>query len=88
MITAIGLIAALLTTISFIPQLFKIVRTRSAEGISVTMYGTFTAGILTWIVYGMLQHDLVVVAANVVTPLLAIPILVIASIENRTATRR
>jgi len=87
-ITAIGLIAAILTTTSFIPQLSKIVRTRSAEGISLWMYGGFTLGIAMWIAYGIFRRDAVIIGANVITVLLTIPILWIAYHEQRDARRR
>ena len=83
MISTIGVIAALLTTGSFLPQLVKIVRTRRADGISITMYAVFTFGIAMWIVYGVLRRDTVIIAANVVTILLTIPILLVAYAEGK-----
>tara|TARA_R110000868_G_scaffold19374_5_gene83535 strand:- start:293 stop:577 length:285 start_codon:yes stop_codon:yes gene_type:complete len=83
----IGYIAATLTTISFVPQAIKTIRTRDTEGISVLMYLGFAVGVFLWMVYGFVRDDMVIIVANAVTFLLALPILVIALI-NTQRTRR
>lgn len=67
----IGLAAAILTTLSFVPQAVLVIRTGQTAGISLTMYGMFTAGISCWLGYGILRADLPLIAANVVTLALA-----------------
>ena len=57
MIDTIGMIAATLTTMSFLPQAIRTVRTRDTSGISRNMYLMLCTGILLWIVYGW-QKDL------------------------------
>lgn len=74
----IGYLAALLTTLSFVPQAIKTIATRDTEGISVLMYLGFTVGVFLWMVYGVMRDDLVIITANALTFLLALPILVIA----------
>lgn len=71
MITAIGLLAALLTTAAFLPQVLHTLATRDTRGISLPMYGIFVAGVLLWLIYGLLMHDLPLIIANAVTLLLA-----------------
>jgi len=68
----IGLAAATLTTISFLPQLYHSLRTHDTRGISLGMYALFTLGIALWLVYGLLIHDLPVILANGVTLVLAV----------------
>jgi MtN3 and saliva related transmembrane protein len=75
----IGYIAAFLTTASFIPQAIKTIRTHDTEGISVLMYLGFVAGVFFWLIYGLMQRDVAIIAANFLTFLLALPILVIAA---------
>ncbi|MGH8006631.1 MAG: SemiSWEET family sugar transporter [Candidatus Binatia bacterium] len=75
--TVLGLLAGALTTISFIPQLTKIRRTKSAEDISTSMFVTFCAGVALWLIYGIMNRDLAVIAANFVTLLLALMILIL-----------
>ena len=74
-ITWIGYAAATLTTLSFVPQAVKIIRTRDTHGISVEMYSAFTFGILLWLTYGIGRRDIAIIAANAVTLSLASVIL-------------
>ena len=72
----IGFAAASLTTASFIPQAWLTFRTRDVRGISLGMYSVFTTGVALWLAYGLLLQAWPVVAANSVTLLLALSILV------------
>jgi MtN3 and saliva related transmembrane protein len=47
-IDVIGMLAAVLTTASFIPQTIHTFRTRDVSGISLVMYSAFTAGVALW----------------------------------------
>jgi MtN3 and saliva related transmembrane protein len=67
----IGFVAATLTTISFVPQVIKIWRSRSTHDDSLGMYALFTLGIAMWLAYGLLIHSWPVILANFVTLLLA-----------------
>lgn len=84
-IIVLGLAAGTLTTASFVPQLLKVWRTKSAEDISMGMFVTFCAGVGLWLIYGIAIKDLAIVAANGVTMLLALAILVL---KIRYARRR
>ena len=74
--STIGFIAAILTTVSFVPQVLKVWRTRSAKDISLGMYSLFTLGIAIWLVYGVLIDSWPVILANLVTLILAGSVLV------------
>lgn len=74
--STIGFIAAILTTVSFVPQVLKVWRTRSAKDISLGMYSLFTLGIAAWLVYGVLIDSWPVILANLVTLMLAGSVLV------------
>lgn len=71
MITALGLLAALLTTAAFLPQVLHTLATRDTRGISLRMYVMFVAGVLLWLLYGLLTRDLPLIVANAVTLVLA-----------------
>jgi MtN3 and saliva related transmembrane protein len=71
MITLIGLAAACATTFAFVPQVAHTLRTRDTRGISLGMYGVFTAGVALWLVYGLALRDLPLIAANGATLVLA-----------------
>ncbi|MDB5811530.1 MAG: hypothetical protein JWN94_3652 [Betaproteobacteria bacterium] len=69
--TSIGFVAAILTTLSFVPQIVKVWRTRKTHDISVGMYSLFTLGVGLWLVYGVMIDSWPVIAANFVTLLFA-----------------
>ena len=71
----IGLVAAMLTTISFLPQTLMVLRTGRTDGISLCMYALFTTGVAGWLVYGLMVGSLPVIVANAITLVLATTIL-------------
>ncbi|TSE34286.1 SemiSWEET transporter [Tepidimonas charontis] len=74
-VDVIGSLAAVLTTISFVPQAWHTWRTKDVAAISLGMYAIFTTGVALWLIYGLLLRAWPIVAANVVTLLLASAIL-------------
>ena len=74
-IEILGYVAATLTTVSFLPQVILTIRTRDTDGLSLSMYSTFTLGVLGWLIYGILLKNNVIVIANSVTLFLATLIL-------------
>ncbi len=72
----LGYLAAAGTTFAFLPQVVRVWTTRSARDISLAMYVVLVTGIVLWIVYGVLIHSMPLVAANVVTLVLALAVLV------------
>lgn len=67
----IGNIAAVLTTISFLPQVIQVIRTKNTEGISLGMYTLFVFGVFLWAIYGYMNKDTSVLVANMITFVLA-----------------
>lgn len=67
----IGGAAASLTTISFVPQAWRILQTRHTTDISLGMYSLFTAGVLFWLLYGIMLDSWPIIVANSVTLVLA-----------------
>jgi MtN3 and saliva related transmembrane protein len=65
-ISLIGIAAALLTTASFVPQAWKILRLRQVKDLSLTMYIMMFSGQLCWLAYGLFLGDLPLIIANVV----------------------
>jgi MtN3 and saliva related transmembrane protein len=74
-IELVGFAAATLTTVAFVPQAWKIWKTRSADGVSLRMYLIFTLGVVLWLVYGVELGSRPMIVANIVTLALAIFIL-------------
>lgn len=71
----LGAVAATLTTVSFVPQAIKTIRTRETHGISLWMYAIFTVGIAFWFGYGLVLHSWPMIVANAITFALAATIL-------------
>ena len=85
-IDVIGYLAATLTTISFLPQLIRVLKLKSARDISLGMFLIFTTGTLFWLIYGMLSHSLHVAFANGLTLVLSASILFLKLKYDRAAT--
>jgi MtN3 and saliva related transmembrane protein len=75
-ITIIGLIAAAFTTITLLPQLIKIWKTKSTKDISIGMFMLYCGGVLLWFVYGVFRNDLAIILANSLAFIQALIILV------------
>lgn len=74
-VTLIGLAAATLTTVAFVPQVVRAWRTRSTRDISLPMFLVLAAGIVLWLIYGAMIRDMPLILANVVTLVLVLMIL-------------
>ena len=72
----IGIIAALLTTLSFVPQAWQVIKTKDTSGISLGMYTMFVIGVFLWMIHGFNIQDYAVIGANAVTFFLASIILI------------
>ena len=67
----LGLVAASCTTLAFVPQFFKVWKTRSTHDISLVMYIVICTGVLLWLIYGLIIKDIPLIVANAVTFVLA-----------------
>ena len=77
-----GLAAALLTTIAFIPQLYKTWKSQSSNDVSALTLVMFITGLLFWIIYGLQINSLPIIIANVITLLLNSSILFLKLSNN------
>ena len=75
MVTWVGLTAGTCTTISFVPQVAHIMRTRRAEDVSGLMFAIFSLGVLLWLIYGLSIRSLPVIVANLITLMLSLSVL-------------
>jgi MtN3 and saliva related transmembrane protein len=71
----VGSLAAALTTVSFLPQAVRVIRTNDTAAISLWMYVLFTIGLVCWEVYGWMIGSKPVIVANLITLALAFVIL-------------
>ena len=67
----IGLVAAFLTTASFLPQAVKVIRTKDTRSISLRMYLMFILGVALWFYYGWEKESISMILGNGITLILA-----------------
>ena len=82
-IEIVGLVAAVFTTVSFIPQVLKISKKRSAKGVSVSMYVIMFIGICFWLFYGILINSIAVIVANLISGILQLVIIFFSLIHRK-----
>ncbi len=75
----VGYVAALLTTLSFLPQVLKIWRTKRADDISAPAFAAFSLGVVLWLIYGLALRSWPIILANGVTLLLTMAILALTA---------
>ena len=63
----VGMIAGTLTTIAFVPQVWRVWKTRSTKDISLGMYLVFTTGVVFWLAYGLLLGAWPIIETNIIT---------------------
>jgi len=67
----IGAVAGTLSTVAFVPQAWRIWKTRSARDLSLPMYLIFTSGVALWFVYGLALGAVPIIVCNGLTLVLA-----------------
>ena len=63
--TAVGVIAAMLTSLSYIPQVKKVRAGHSTEDLSLRTLIALTCGLVLWVLYGAIKGDWIIIAANI-----------------------
>jgi MtN3 and saliva related transmembrane protein len=71
----IGFVAALCTTVAFVPQLIRVLKLRSARDISLGTFLLFSIGVFLWLLYGIYIGSKPVIASNAATLGLSLSIL-------------
>ncbi|MBU0457194.1 MAG: SemiSWEET transporter [Nanoarchaeota archaeon] len=77
LVTLLGLLAAACTTISFLPQAIKTIKTKQTKDLSLIMYTILTIGIILWLIYGFFIKDLPIILANGITLIFSVTILIL-----------
>ena len=70
----IGLFAGCCTTVSLVPQLHRLWKTKSAHDLSLTMFFVFGLGIMLWLLYGIGIGSFAVITTNSVSLVLVVVI--------------
>lgn len=72
----IGFLAAMLTTIAYLPQMIRIIKTRSTKDVSLYMYLVMLTGVVLWLCYGIQINSMPVIMANTVTSIFVTTIVI------------
>ena len=83
-IDVFGFLAALLTTIAFLPQLYKTWQTKSADDVSIIMLILFITGLICWIIYGLKINSIPILLANLMTLIFNLSILILKITYSKT----
>lgn len=76
-ITLLGIAAAVCTTVSFLSQAVKTIRTKQTKALSLGMYAILTLGLFLWLIYGIFIRDFPIILANTVTLIFSATILML-----------
>lgn len=71
----LGYVATTLTTLAFVPQAIKTIRSKDTHSISLAMYIVFTTGVAFWLAYGIWLQSWPMIGGNLVTLVFASAIL-------------
>ncbi|MGE5538855.1 MAG: SemiSWEET family sugar transporter [Gemmatimonas sp.] len=81
--TIIGALATIASTISFVPQAWKIIKSRRTHDISVGMYAVTVTGFGLWTAYGVLLGQWPLIVTNSICLLLSAFILTMKLLPPR-----
>ena len=73
--SVIGFAAGFFTTFSFVPQITKIWKSKSAEDVSKKMFLAIAFGVSLWLVYGIILQQWPIIIWNAISLVLASTIL-------------
>lgn len=62
--TIIGTIAGILTSVSMIPQLIKVLKEKDVENLSWGMIAVLLTGVSLWVIYGIMKNELPIILSN------------------------
>jgi len=68
----IGILAGILCTISFLPQVIRIFKTKHTKDLSLITFAGFALGVVLWLIYGILIKEIPIILANAATLILVL----------------
>lgn len=75
-ILIVGILAGILTTAAFLPQLIRVVKTKHTKDLSLVTFFMFSLGVFLWLIYGILLGELPIILANAFTLVFAMLIVI------------
>jgi MtN3 and saliva related transmembrane protein len=77
-ISILGFVAGALTTAAYFPQVIRTWRSKSSKDISLPMIALMASGVFLWFLYGLLTQSIPIIAANLVSFVLVLGVLILA----------
>jgi len=74
--TMIGMVAGFLTTAAFLPQMWRVWKTKQARDVSLATYAIFVTGIALWFIYGLMINSVPVTLYNALSFVFAASVVV------------
>ena len=71
----VGLVGATLSSITFVPQVYKAWETKSVGDLSIWMILILLANVSTWLFYGIVKEDFAIILANAIILFLSLVLL-------------
>jgi MtN3 and saliva related transmembrane protein len=78
----VGTVAAVCTTIAFVPQILKI-RRQGGGDLSYPMLALYLVGVILWLIYGLILHAAAVIWANAATTILVAIAIILKATHRR-----
>lgn len=75
LIQLLGLFAGALVILASLPQIIRIIKTKSTKDISLPMYCIQNLGTFLWIIYGVMTNSLAIIVTNVIYQIFTLTIL-------------
>lgn len=70
-ILVLGYAACAVTALTFVPQVIKTWKEKSAKNVSLMMFIIAAVNEVMWIAYGVLRNDMVIIVTNVIMIMMA-----------------
>ncbi|AZA56558.1 hypothetical protein EG349_16880 [Chryseobacterium shandongense] len=80
----LGIIAGILTSVSMIPQLVKVLKEKNAEDLSWTMILVLISGLSLWVWYGFIKDELPIILSNAFAVIVNIILLICCMIYKKS----
>lgn len=68
----LGFIATVLTTVSILPQVIKVIKLKETRDLSFLYWGILAVGLFLWCIYGALNRDAPVLISNYISLMLSL----------------
>lgn len=72
----IGTIAGILTSVSMIPQLIKVLKEKDVENLSWMMIAVLLTGVSLWVIYGIMREEWPIIISNAFSVMVNITLLI------------